>query len=378
MHEVGRRTALLGLLGLAGAAVAGCTGTTAPSSINSSARPTDAATPTLTPYPPVDTRPRWPLSGNLLKDAGDAKHAAVAVKVPDNINEHPQRGLEQADIVFVELDGYRDPAGYSSTRLMPVFHSTIADSVGPVRSIRPVDIALLSPMNALIGNTGAAPWVVDYVQHNGSFLDGMLSYVNTKGSGSYSIDASRVRVLGGKRYYDRATVCHPRILAKQTKRFHDGPQQPYFPFGEAQAASTVNAAPARTISVPWKSANSYSMSYTWNEKTGTWLRSMPWGPHVLADGERVAPDNVLVIRAAQRYAKIYPGLGHKEPMHDIIDNSGPFHYFHGGTFVTGTWRKGAIQDAFTFTLDDGRPLVMAPGQTYVELPNKTATVIVKP
>ena len=307
----------------------------------------------------------------------NAKHAAVAVKVPDNKNEHPQRGLDQADIVFVELDGYRDSAGYSSTRLVPVFHSSMPDTVGPVRSIRPVDIPLLSPMHALIGNTGAAPWVVDYARHNGSYLEGMLSYMNTRGSGSYSIDPSRVRVLGGVTYYDRATVCHPKILAKQTKKFRDGPQQLYFPFGDAKVASTVDGKTAHSISVPWKNANTYNMSYTWSEKTGTWLRSMPWGPHILADGQRVAPDNVLVIRAKQHYAKIYKGRGHAEPIHDIIDAEGSFHYFHGGTYVTGTWSKGAVQDAFTFTLADGSPLVMAPGQTYVELANKGAKVIVK-
>lgn len=67
------------------------------------------------------------------------------------------RGLDEADIVFVELDGYRDASGCNSTRLVPVFHSKLAESVGPVRSIRPVDIALLSPMHAIIGNTETQP-----------------------------------------------------------------------------------------------------------------------------------------------------------------------------------------------------------------------------
>ena len=377
MHELSRRTALVGLLGTAGAVAVGCTASPTPST---SASEAPSLTPTPSPSPSVDDRPRWPLSGRLLKDEDAAKHAAVAVKVPDNKNEHPQRGLDQADIVFVELDGYRDSSGYSSTRLVPVFHSSMPDAVGPVRSIRPVDIALLSPMHAIIGNTGAAPWVLNDVKHNSSYVEGMLSYMNTKYSkirGSYSIDQSRVRVLGGIKYFDRATVCHPTILAKQTKKFRDGPPQVYFPFGDAKVASTVEGKTALSIKVPWKQGDSYDMSYTWSEKTGTWLRSMPWGPHVLANGKRVAPANVLVIRAKQHYDKIYSGTGHDEPIHDIIKNSGAFHYFHGGKYVTGTWNKGDIQDAFTFTLDDGSPLVMAPGQTYVELANKGAKITVK-
>ena len=60
-----------------------------------------------------DTRPRGPVTGELLKDKGDAKHAAVAVKVPDNRQEHPQRGINDADIVFVQLEGYLDADGRS-------------------------------------------------------------------------------------------------------------------------------------------------------------------------------------------------------------------------------------------------------------------------
>jgi hypothetical protein len=40
--------------------------------------------------------------------------------------------------------------------------------------------------------------------------------------------------------------------------------------------------------------------------------------------------------------------------------------------VTGTWRKGKVQEPFEFTLKDGSPLKIAPGQTFVELPDKGA------
>jgi hypothetical protein len=40
--------------------------------------------------------------------------------------------------------------------------------------------------------------------------------------------------------------------------------------------------------------------------------------------------------------------------------------------VTGAWTKGAIDEPFRFTLTDGGPLKMAPGQTYVELPSDQA------
>jgi hypothetical protein len=50
----------------------------------SAERPPDTtiqSQPDTQDYPSIDTRPRWPLTGKLLKDEGEARHAAVAVKV---------------------------------------------------------------------------------------------------------------------------------------------------------------------------------------------------------------------------------------------------------------------------------------------------------
>jgi hypothetical protein len=375
MLRISRRAALLGL---AGAALAACSKAKRPSTEPgaTATAPTPGAVPSATPSatPPVDARPRWPLTGKLLKDESKARHAAVAVKVPDNRSEHPQRGIQQADIVFVELEGYRDTSGHSGTRLVPVYHSRLPDSVAPVRSIRPVDIPLLSPINALIGNTGAAPWVINYVKHHRAHLEGLLSYMNTIGTGSYGTDPARIYRINGRPYYDRATICHPKVLARQTKRFRSGPPQPYFPYASnREEVSTVRGKRGRMIKVPYK-GDGYFMGYHYDKKTKRYLRSMPWGPHVLADGTQVSTDNVLVIRARQRYGKIFRGRGHDEPLHDIINAQGTFYYFNRGRYVTGTWRKGKVAEPFQFTLANGSPLKMAPGQTFVELPDTHATI----
>ena len=111
----------------------------------------------------------------------------------------------------------------------------------------------------------------------------------------------------GQTYYDRATICHPEVLAQQTKRFRAGPPQPYFPFAstrnEVSAAQGKRAARSRSLT----RATSYFMGYSYDKKTKRYLRSMPWGPHVMADGTRVSIDNVLVIKAKQHYGKIFHG-----------------------------------------------------------------------
>ncbi len=387
MEAVSRRTAMLGALGAAGAALVGCsTETPQPQAPGSTVPPTSPTSPAATPTPSADTTPRWPLTGKVLKNPDDARHIAVAVKVPDNRNEHPQIGLDKADIVYVQLDGYPAAVGRSGTRLVPVFHSRFPELVNPVRSIRPVDVPMLAPMNPIIGNTGAYPWVLRYAKYHDEFLVPMKSYTATKGTGSYSILGSRVRTWQGRTYYDRAVACHPEQLAKQTKKFADGPRQAYFPWAasDAEVSTEVAGKDARYVSVPWMTGNTFPMSYTYSEKTGRYLRSMPWGKHVMSDGKRISCDNVLVIRAKHVFGRIFPGgridsdyHGHDEPIHDIINAEGTFYYAHGGKYVKGTWTKGKVQDLFEFTLEDGSPLRMAPGQTWVELPNSNAKIQIK-
>lgn len=40
--------------------------------------------------------------------------------------------------------------------------------------------------------------------------------------------------------------------------------------------------------------------------------------------------------------------------------------------MKGTWKKGAVDERFSFTLADGSPLLMAPGRTWVEMPSPSA------
>jgi Protein of unknown function (DUF3048) N-terminal domain len=258
MAQISRRAVMLGVVGLG---LAACSKRSPQLSVpcTTPATPTSLPTATPSPSPSIDTRPRWPLTGRLLKKEGKARRAAVAVKVPDNRREHPQRGIDKADIVFVELEGYKDASGYSGTRLVPVFHSRMADDVAPVRSIRPVDIPLLSPIHALIGNTGAAPWVVNYVKRYHAYVEGLLSYMNTLRSGSYGIDQSRVYTLNGATYYDKAVICHPAVLAQQTKRFragHHSLTSPLPQLARRSAPVRANAAaqsrfPTRATAISW-------------------------------------------------------------------------------------------------------------------------------
>ncbi|MGJ3507500.1 DUF3048 domain-containing protein [Enemella sp. A6] len=371
MAEISRRTLLWGGLAAAGVLATGCGQNVDSKFLEGKKEPTQPPPSTPPPAPP----PVWPLTGKPLPDEAAGKHAAVAVKVPDNKYEHPQSGINDADLVFVQLDGYVDSSGQSATRLMPVFHTTLPEGVIPVRSIRPVDVPLLAPIGAVVGNTGGAQWVVNYAEKYSDHLDVSQTYMETRGTGSYSIDGSRVYTYDGQKKYDRAVVAHPKVLSQRNEKFAQGPAKPYLPFAVGDdKPSTENGNAARQVEVPWKRNDAYTMRYEFDEGAGLYRRFMPWGEHTLVDGEQVTTENILVIRAEVTTEKIFEGKGGAEPIHGIMSAKGAFTYCHGGKAVTGTWAKGEVQEPFTFTLDDGSPLKIAPGRTFVELPYEESEV----
>jgi len=363
-----RRTAALTAVGVAGATVTGCG--ISPQRVDvpavagaSSAPPATSATPSPSPSATAIT-PIAPLTGKPVAEA--LTHAAVAVKVSDVQSAHPQAGLNSADIVFAE------PNGVSYIRLCAVFHSTFPELVGPVRSIRPVDVPLLSPLKPVFGNTAAALWVMNYVASFSRYIENLYSFkAGVHGTKAYYTMPHRFRV--------HSVFCRPNELRKLAKRNTAPPAEPYLPFatGDEQPSTASSTRAAKSVSVPWGPENTWNTSYHYDADTGKYLRSEPWGPHVLLDGKRVVTDNVLVVRAKWKMDKIFHGGGEVDPVVNIINATGTFYYAHAGTYVKGTWSKGAVNELFSFTLDDGTPLKIAPGRTFIELPQVNAKIIFK-
>lgn len=326
------------------------------------AAPTSARKPTPkpSPQPPRDSRPREPLTGRLTKNPAALQHPAVAIKISDAREAHPQISLDQADIVFVE------PIGPSYTRLAAVFHSKLPTEVGPIRSVRPVDAPLLGPLKCVFGNSMAAPWVMNYVDES-SDVDNLGTLRVRVDSGAYTIAVGRIS--------PNHVIAHPRSLMK-VSRF-TAPPTPYFGYGyTADEVSIRSSKKAATrISIPY--GQGFAMSYSYDTQSKRYLRSEPWGPHVMADGTRISATNVVIIKVASRVGKIGHGGGAPVPILALNHGQGSFFAMTGGKQVSGTWTKGTENQPFTFTTSDGKPLRLAPGSTWVELPDLGARVAVR-
>ena len=134
--------ALIALLGLTGCST---------STPEATATPTASATQTPTEEPtPEPVYVTAPLTGVQYLEGENPYLAlpAVSAKIDNTYNGRPQLALNDADIVYVT----RVEAGL--TRLLPVWHSRMPETIGPVRSVRPVDATIIDPYDGVFVYSG--------------------------------------------------------------------------------------------------------------------------------------------------------------------------------------------------------------------------------
>ena len=313
-----------------------------PSESPTATEPTPAAAPTAV----LDMAGRAPLTGQP-GDAAALNHAAVTVKISNTKDAHPHRGIADADLVFVE------PIGVAATRIAAVYHSTMPAEVGPVRSLRVADAALIGPTHGVLANTMAAADVLAHIDRVAD-LDNRGT-LRAKGTGAYRIDNSR-------KDPHRVFAQLGKLLEISDRRT---PPAPYFSYGTSPeaVAAQAGATAASTVHIDYSDVTKSDWGY--DAASGTYLRSEGGAPHMAEGGGQVRATNVLVLRAA---AGIAPVGGSESFTIQLENASGDLTLMSGGKAIPGRWSKAGINDPFVFTTTDGKPLLLNPGKTWVELP----------
>jgi hypothetical protein len=155
------------------------------------------------------------------------------------------------------------------------------------------------------------------------------------------------------------------------------PPAPYFSYAADLASASASSAGGTGTSAVVPYGAGFNMTWTYDAARKRYLRSEPWGPHTTLDGTRVSATNVLVLKVSSSVGKIGTGSGAPVPILDLTNGSGRFVALAGGHSVAGTWSKGPVTDTFVLRTDSGQPLLLAPGNTWVEMPGAAATVTIR-
>jgi hypothetical protein len=309
----------------------------APKPSHSSA-PTITATPT--PQPVL-----WPLTG--LPTSGSTNRPALAVKIENSIDARPQTGLNAADMVWEEVvEG-------GITRYVAVYQSTLPPTIGPVRSVRPMDPMIAGPLHGVLAFSGGQQKYISAAAHVG-----LQVLSNDAGDAGFYRTSSRPA--------PHNVYASPAKLLAQADSRHRAAPQPQFLFAGATEQPTAVAAgkPATSLSLTMSGVG--HPRWTWSPTAGRWLRSEYTTPAVGADSKRLAATNVVVLRVKVVNTSALDPAGNPVP-ETLLAGTGGALVASGGHAVVATWAKPSVTAPVQLTGPDGAPVRLAPGNTWIEL-----------
>jgi hypothetical protein len=271
------------------------------------------------------------------------------VKIDAVPDARPQSGLNQADLVYEEnVEGY--------TRFAAVFQTNAPDPVGPIRSGREQDVELLGSLNKpIFAWSGGNPGVTEVINNS----DFVVANVQTNARA-----AARSYRSNDKKVPHNLYAYGSGLFTMAPEGATPPPQQ--FQYLQSGATSAGDA----SAGVDVEMEGGLSVTWKWDAGKGVYLRFQDGKPHNDAALGQVNATNVVVLRVEYVQSTIYS----PSPVAQTI-GSGEVFVFTGGKVVHGTWSRADRLQPFTLKADDGSPILLTPGRTWIELPrpNSTAT-----
>ena len=314
------------------------------SGCSSAGSPKASSTPTPTPVQ-YETAP---LTG-VQYVAGTNDFLAgpsVACKI-DNLDvARPQQGLNSTDMVFDEMvEG-------GLTRFVAVFHSQLPTNIGPVRSIRPMDPDIISPFGGIVCYSGGQLKFVNMMRATRVFN---ANETEEQGKGTFSRTADREAPHNVIVNVQKLQSAHTDLSAPQ----------PVFKFATTadQATAALQGTVATSLKVYYPAALA---QWTPSSDGKLWQRTQDGKPLTdKLDGSRIHATNVVVLDVAVDH-RTY-GYVPKT----LMNSSGTGWVFTGGKYVTVNWHKTDQNSPIVLTMADGSDVLLAPGNTWVELKPRT-------
>lgn len=303
-------------------------------------RPTPTAAPTPTPSP-TPVLYRSALSG-LALDAPPPR--PLAVQIDNHPDARPQTGLTDADLV------YETPTEAQLTRLTALFQTRAPDAVGPVRSARLVDLAILPMHDAVLVYSGAAQGVTQALL----------------GAGAELLHAEGNATPAGWRDWSRSMPhnLYVSIPALRTVAAELGWERPTTASSLLFGPPPLHGEPATHVVIPYAQGQ---VEFRYDRESNRYRRWVDGAPHVDARStEPVAPANVVVLVTEFWYRELPAGWTVEQSLDLDLSSGGEAWLLRDGQVYRARWERPAEREPIRL-LDarTGQPLPLGEGQTWI-------------
>lgn len=280
--------------------------------------------------------------------AGENRQILV-VKIDDTNAAHPQIGIEDADLVYVEqVEG-------GLTRLAAIYTSKLPPLIGPIRSARISDIELLAQFGRVgFAYSGAQSKMRPVIAE--ANLENLSAERNPPSI--YGKDPNRIgpvdMILKPDLLLERANA-NPKIRIETATAS-------VFAFGDAPKGET-NTAIAK---IKWPSAK-YELR--WDSANEKWLIYFNEKPNMAANGEHLYADTAI-IQIVSITPSIYGDKFGEITPFSKTTGSGKAVMLRDGFSYQISWQRNLETDVTTWKSEDGGVANFKPGRTWIFLTDK--------
>jgi hypothetical protein len=295
------------------------------------------------PLPIVKNEPKSPLTG-LSAENGPV----IVVKIDDTSFAHPQVGLRDADVVYIEqVEG-------GLTRLAAVFSSKIPSVIGPVRSARITDLELFAQYGRIgFAYSGAQSKLLPEIAAANLVDIGANRY----GAEFYKNDPLRKAPYA-------MMVSAPELLQEAKTRGADFVSAK--PMGWKFGDESPLAEKIEKIEVSWP-AGRYGA--TWSQAEERWLLTHNGVPDLDETGYQLGPENIVVQLVSITDSIYKDKVGGVTPFSETV-GTGDCYLLRDGSSVPCRWTRSSAESGTSFTDINGEEIFFAPGGIWFALTSK--------
>ena len=281
----------------------------------------------------------------------------VAVMIDNEGNRPlPQAGIRQAQIVYEVLTEYR------ITRYMALFWGSMPEMIGPVRSSRHYFLDWAMEHDAIYTHYGWSPQAQrDISKLHIQNINGLVN-----GDAFWDTDSNR------NNWQDSFTS-KARVEASIVRLKYRMEPKVAFPFRYSDTFLAPFSGEAAT-SIALTFGNSFTAGYSYNGQTGLYERIRNGKPQMERNtGLQVSPRNILV-----QIVPSAPIAGDDKYRINVRTvGSGKGWFVTGGKSRAITWEKTARDAQTAYAFEDGSPLLLNPGQLWIEVIPTAGTVVIQ-
>lgn len=293
--------------------------------------------------PAVKKESTSPLTGAPGKIA-----PVLVVKIDDTRNAHPQVGLRDAEVVYIEqVEG-------GLTRLAAVFATTIPSIIGPVRSARVSDLELLSQYGKVgFAYSGAQRKLLPEIAGANLYDVGANKY----GAAFYKNDPSRNPPYA-------MMLNAPEMIeeAKTRGSIFELSKPMGWKFGDTSALAKKISG----VEFSWPAAR---YGATWSLEEKRWLLTHNGSLNLDNEGFHLGPANVLIQIVSITDSIYKDKVGGVTPFTATV-GSGKCYLLRDGSYLPCRWNRPTPESGTTFTDEGGTEVYFAPGQIWFALTSK--------